>query len=94
MILFPKKLVKLINLESNHYGWSSISARGCLNSDVFRVASWLACTILIRVKAAFSSRNEIFWISHRMFQGCQKGFSDTNKKTNYIARLKTARRIY
>jgi hypothetical protein len=28
------------------------------------------------------------------FVGCRKGFLDTNKKTNYIARLKTARRIY
>ena len=36
------------------------------------------------VLAAFSSRNEKFWTSHRMFRGCQKGFLDTNKKTNYI----------
>ena len=26
--------------------------------------------------------------------GCRKGFLDTNKKTNYIARLETARQIY
>ena len=30
--------------------------------------------------AVFSSRNENFWISHRMFRGCRKGFSDINKK--------------
>jgi hypothetical protein len=28
------------------------------------------------------------------FIGCRKVFLDTNKKTNYIARLETARRIY
>jgi hypothetical protein len=28
------------------------------------------------------------------FVGCRKGFSDTNKKTNYIACLETKRRIY
>ena len=33
-------------------------------------------------------------VSYRMFWGCRKRFLDTNKKTNYIARLKTARRIY
>ncbi len=26
--------------------------------------------------------------------GCRKGFSDTNKKTNFITRLETARRIF
>jgi len=46
------------------------------------------------IKGVFSSRNENFCMSHRMFRGCRKGFSDTNKKTNYIARLETARQIY
>jgi hypothetical protein len=30
----------------------------------------------------------------RCFMGRWKGYSDTNRKTNYITRLKTARRIY
>jgi len=27
-------------------------------------------------------------------EGCREGFLETNKKTNYIARQKTARQIY
>jgi hypothetical protein len=30
----------------------------------------------------------------RCFVRCRKGFSDTNKKTNYIACMETTRRIY
>jgi hypothetical protein len=30
----------------------------------------------------------------RCFTKCRKKFSDTNKKTNYIIRLETARQIY
>ena len=31
---------------------------------------------------------------HQIFCRCQKGYSDTNKETNYINRLKTTRRNY
>jgi hypothetical protein len=37
---------------------------------------------------------KIFGCHIGCFMGCRKGFSDTNKKTNYIAPLETARRIY
>jgi hypothetical protein len=35
-----------------------------------------------------------FVMSYGCFMGCRKGCSDTNKKTNYITCLETARRIY
>jgi hypothetical protein len=38
-----------------------------------------------------------FYVSYRTFDyltRCRKGFSDTNKKTNFITRLETTRRIY
>jgi hypothetical protein len=38
---------------------------------------------------------KFLWKCHvRYYVRCWKGISDTNKKTNYIACLKTARRIY
>ena len=39
----------------------------------------------------FRLETKIFWVSHRI---CREGFLETNKKTNYIARQKTARQIY
>ena len=44
-------------------------------------------------KGLFSSRNENFYVTSDI-SVMSEGFSDTNKKTNYIARLETARRIY
>ena len=37
---------------------------------------------------------KIFGYHIGCFGDVGRGFSDTNKKTNYIARLKTVRRIY
>jgi len=33
-------------------------------------------------------------VTSNMSKGCREGFLETNKKTNYIARLKTVRQIY
>ena len=66
--------------ELHHFGseWRQLSSKACFCVDGFS-------------QGVFSSRNENFWISHRMFRGCRKRFSDTNKKANYIVRLETAR---
>jgi hypothetical protein len=45
-------------------------------------------------KAFFTCEKFLVKISHRMFRAMSEGVFDTNKKTNYIACLKTARRIY
>jgi hypothetical protein len=45
--------------------------------------------------AAYRKNGDVdFFFCLGCFMGCRKGFSDTNKKTNYITRLETVRRIY
>jgi len=47
----------------------------------------------VLVRLALVREMKIYLTSRRMF-GILQGFLDINKKTNYIARLKTVRRIY
>jgi hypothetical protein len=45
-------------------------------------------------KGLFSCWGKNILVSHQMFQVMSEGCSDSNKKTNYITRLETARQIY
>jgi hypothetical protein len=47
-----------------------------------------------RVRLYLVGERKFFRCRIGCFVGCQKEFSDTNKKTNYIARLETVRQIY
>ena len=49
---------------------------------------------LKKLKAYLVCEKEIFGCHIGRLIGCQKGFSDTNEKTNFITRLETARRIF
>jgi hypothetical protein len=49
--------------------------------------------LVTNIRLYLVREKKIFGCHIRYFIGCQKGFSDANKKTNYIAHLKTARRI-
>jgi hypothetical protein len=71
-----------------NYGCSIIHFRSSL------LVRWRARPERVKARLCLVREKKIFGCYIWYFMRCQKGFSNTNKKTNYIAHLETAIWIY